>query len=92
MYKGSGRDAGKPARGTQHRVAPQTHGCGTSGSSLDPENHSSFGLAVLEALLHRDFHLNLFFLVKLGFSPTPLQSEIRCLMDQQAEKITEEKF
>lgn len=42
--------------------------------------------------MHRDFNFNFFFLVKVGFSPTPLQSEIRCLMDQQAEKITEEKF
>lgn len=38
------------------------------------------------------FNFLFFFPVKVGFSPTLLQSEIRSLMDQQAEKITEERF
>jgi len=34
----------------------------------------------------------LFFSVKVGFYPTLVQSEIRSLLDEQAEKITEERF
>lgn len=54
------------------------------------------GTAPLGWTLWRLFYLIIFiyffFPVKGGFSPTLLQSEVRSLMDQQAEKIMEERF
>lgn len=50
------------------------------------------GTAALGCTLWRLFIIFFFFLVKGGFSPTLLQSEVRRLMDQQAEKIMEERF
>lgn len=94
MYKGvwEGCRGNLPEARSIARL-PRPTDVGRLGPPWPQKTVASLGLQFWRLVCAVIFILNFFFfLVKVGFSPTPLQSEIRSLTDQQAEKITEERF